>query len=374
MNSYLECMGSADDEKRARSFIYYLQADSDADEWFEELLEEEKKSWASIEVIFRRKWLKQEVIGTKKVGTIENEPQVSLHSPKIAQNPVSLPHKPSDTTTTPPTTSSVSTKPRATVAMSQSPAPFENRKIHSTNKILRNFTDFSSSTPSPTSLDLLASTPITSALETRSTVAAFTQKLENIEISPIIIKTALKTPSVSVIELENDATRVSASPPNPNDAVLRPPTPFTSASSSWLPATGDEKRVLLRAVFETQQPTESQEPTTTFTALKSRSESTGFTENIQKVEKSPIFAQNAPEPIISGHSKCEDNIDTSPAPTTIVSDLETCSEMAVFMKNHKNHRKSSIHQENVQCVFGRLWRLSKDTKTPKTQRRDVFAE
>ena len=46
LNSYLECMGSVDDEKRARNFIYYLQADSDADEWFAELPEGEKKSWA----------------------------------------------------------------------------------------------------------------------------------------------------------------------------------------------------------------------------------------------------------------------------------------------------------------------------------------
>ena len=52
LDSYLECMGSVDDEKRARNFIYYLQADSDADKWFEELLEEEKRSWASIELLF----------------------------------------------------------------------------------------------------------------------------------------------------------------------------------------------------------------------------------------------------------------------------------------------------------------------------------
>ena len=52
LDSYLECMGSVDDEKRARNFIYYLQADSDADEWFEELPEKEKRSWASIELLF----------------------------------------------------------------------------------------------------------------------------------------------------------------------------------------------------------------------------------------------------------------------------------------------------------------------------------
>ena len=52
---FLQCMGAADDNKKARHFMYYLQADSDADEWFEELPEEEKRSWASIEVLFQRK-------------------------------------------------------------------------------------------------------------------------------------------------------------------------------------------------------------------------------------------------------------------------------------------------------------------------------
>jgi hypothetical protein len=99
LNSYLECMGSADDEKRARDFIYYLQAGSDADEWFEELLEEEKKSWATIEVLFRSKWLKQEVKGTKKVETIENGLQVLTHSSKITQKQVFSLHKPSKTLT-----------------------------------------------------------------------------------------------------------------------------------------------------------------------------------------------------------------------------------------------------------------------------------
>ena len=84
---FLQCTAAADDKTKARQFIYYLQADSEADEWFEELPEEEKRSWASIEVLFRRKWLKQEVLSTRKSETIENEPQVSPHSPKITQNP-----------------------------------------------------------------------------------------------------------------------------------------------------------------------------------------------------------------------------------------------------------------------------------------------
>ena len=54
------------------------------------LMEGEKKSWASIEVLFRRKWLKQEVLGTKEVKTIENEPLVHFNFPEITQKPVSF--------------------------------------------------------------------------------------------------------------------------------------------------------------------------------------------------------------------------------------------------------------------------------------------
>ena len=64
---FLQCKGAADDKTKVRQFIYYLQADSEADEWFEELPEKEKRSWASIEVLFWRKWLKQEVISTNSV-------------------------------------------------------------------------------------------------------------------------------------------------------------------------------------------------------------------------------------------------------------------------------------------------------------------
>jgi hypothetical protein len=48
LNSYLQCRGSEDDKQLAKSFVYYLKAYSDADEWFEELPEEEKRSWGFI--------------------------------------------------------------------------------------------------------------------------------------------------------------------------------------------------------------------------------------------------------------------------------------------------------------------------------------
>ena len=55
LNWFLHYMGSADNKMKARNFIYYLQADSLADDWFEELGEEEKGSWEVIEVLFRKK-------------------------------------------------------------------------------------------------------------------------------------------------------------------------------------------------------------------------------------------------------------------------------------------------------------------------------
>ena len=93
---YLWCRGSEDDKKLARSFIYYLQADSPANQWFEELPEKEKKSWASIEVLFWRKLLKQEVIGTKEITTTRDEPQSASNSSQIITQE---PHHETDTNT-----------------------------------------------------------------------------------------------------------------------------------------------------------------------------------------------------------------------------------------------------------------------------------
>ena len=49
---------------------------SDADDWFEELPQEEKKDWVAIELSFHKRWLKEEVLSIKETVTIENEPQV----------------------------------------------------------------------------------------------------------------------------------------------------------------------------------------------------------------------------------------------------------------------------------------------------------
>jgi hypothetical protein len=79
LNWFLQYMGTADSKMKARNFIYYLQADSLADEWFEELGEEEKGSWDLTEVLFRKKWLKEEELSIKEPAAVENQP----HSPPV---------------------------------------------------------------------------------------------------------------------------------------------------------------------------------------------------------------------------------------------------------------------------------------------------
>src|SRR5271168_4034141 len=75
LNWFFQCMGTTSDNNKVRSFRYYIQADSDADEWFEELPQQEKLDWALVEALFRKKWLKEEVMGITETATDENEPQ-----------------------------------------------------------------------------------------------------------------------------------------------------------------------------------------------------------------------------------------------------------------------------------------------------------
>src|ERR1700678_4241533 len=72
---FFQCMGTAGDEFKAKQFIYYLQADSYADEWYEEIPQQEQQNWVSVEALFRKRWLKEEVISIKETITIENEHQ-----------------------------------------------------------------------------------------------------------------------------------------------------------------------------------------------------------------------------------------------------------------------------------------------------------
>ena len=78
---FLQCMGAADDVRKAHDFVYYLQAGSDADEWFDNLLDEEKRSWVTIEVLFRRRWLNEEDISTKDSAARKNEHLPNIQPP-----------------------------------------------------------------------------------------------------------------------------------------------------------------------------------------------------------------------------------------------------------------------------------------------------
>jgi hypothetical protein len=75
--------------------------------------------------------------------------------------------------------------------------------------------------------------------------------------------------------------------PAHNDAIFQPPTLSPTPSSSQLPASsGPEKSVLSRAIFKLQTPMVSPAPTSVVTALETRSESVDSTKNHQKTEKS----------------------------------------------------------------------------------------
>jgi hypothetical protein len=224
LNWFLQYMGTADNKMKARNFIYYLQADSLADEWFEELGVEEKGSWEVIEVLFRKKWLKEEEISIKKSAIVENKP----HTPSTISHLVEI---------APEVTPTAQNQHDKSPTTPQSLTPFENgknSKIHPTSENSPNMDIFSSQAPSFTFSDPTALSSTITTLETRPKMADFTQKHENVKKSPIYTKTMHKTSTPSVIEPTNNATRVYASPLTSNDAVLRPTTSFTSASSSHL--------------------------------------------------------------------------------------------------------------------------------------------
>lgn len=354
LDLYLQCTAAGGDNFRARQFINYLGVYSDAEDWFDELPQEEKRDWVAIEVSFRKRWLKEEILSIKEKVTTENEPQVPQPTSTL------LPASPSASTVTTSTQTDTTTSkqpkinPCAGVATTQSPMPSGNRnstKKDSTSEISETIIVFSPSTTSVTVYGSPGLSTTTTVLETRSSMPDFTQKHEKHENSSNSSTTTLKPSSPSIIEHINDVTQAHASLHTSNDAVLNPTTLSTGASSlqdlQSTASTGHEKSVFQRAVFKSQVPMESLAPTTIVSALKTRSASTGFAENYQKVEKSPVFAQKVPEPIVLGHSKCADNIDTHPGPTTIIPNLETHSELTGFVKNFQKVKKSPIFAQKA---------------------------
>ena len=56
LRSFFRRMGTSNDDVKKQQFKYFLQADSAADEWFEELQQADKKDWSAIEEAFNKRW------------------------------------------------------------------------------------------------------------------------------------------------------------------------------------------------------------------------------------------------------------------------------------------------------------------------------
>jgi hypothetical protein len=353
---FLQCMGTADDELKARHFVYYLRAGSDADEWFEDLPEEERRSWVIIEKLFRRRWLKEdsEDISIKEPATRKNEPQQAPTHPTSSIVTTTLQTNPLGTNLHPVTDRFVQTNPIEARA-----------QISEISTILP---DFSSPTLSTTTLNLETCSTNTIGHEMRSTTAISMQNHPKIEKAPISTQSTPTNLAHSIFGHTNNEMQVYASPPTSNDAFLIPSTLSTSASSSQdsqLPArTGHKKSALLRAIFESQLPTESPALTTIVTDIKTRPVTADFMENCQNIEKILIFTQNPPEPLISISLKRSDESRLSLAPTTVVTDLKVRSALARFAKNHQKVENPSFFNQNLRksailCHFN--WAINSES-------------
>jgi hypothetical protein len=77
LRSFFRRMGTASDDVRKQQFKYFLQADSVADEWFEELQLADKASWKTIEDAFNMRWPRKKAA---KKTTEEYEDEITgLH-------------------------------------------------------------------------------------------------------------------------------------------------------------------------------------------------------------------------------------------------------------------------------------------------------
>jgi hypothetical protein len=67
-------MGSATDEVKKQQFPNFLQADSTADEWFDDLSPVDKKDWTAIQAVFRLRWPRKKAV---KKTTEEYEAEIT---------------------------------------------------------------------------------------------------------------------------------------------------------------------------------------------------------------------------------------------------------------------------------------------------------
>jgi hypothetical protein len=59
LRAFFRRMGTSSDDVKKQQFRYFLQADSVADEWFDELQPQERKDWNAIETAFNTRWPRQ---------------------------------------------------------------------------------------------------------------------------------------------------------------------------------------------------------------------------------------------------------------------------------------------------------------------------
>jgi hypothetical protein len=74
LRSFFRRMGSSDDNAKKQQFRNFLQADSAADEWFDELSVADKKDWDAIEAAFRKRWPRKKAV---KKTTEEYEEEIT---------------------------------------------------------------------------------------------------------------------------------------------------------------------------------------------------------------------------------------------------------------------------------------------------------
>ena len=221
-------------------------------------------------------------------------------------------------------------------------------KMGSTSEISPNINIFSSPTPSPASSNLTTPSTITTAPQTQSKSTDVTKKHENDKKSPVITKITSKILTPSIVEPTNDVTQVYASQPTQNDAVPSPLTLCTGTSSAEDPqppaVTIHPKSYQSRADFESRPSTESPAPTPIVTALETLSTSTDFTKNSQKVEKLQIFNPEPPKLPVSEWFKWADDVEsvpmTSKTPTKCTRDFSALrsSTKNPFSSLHRRRR------------------------------------
>ena len=56
LRAFYRRMGDKSNDTKKAQFPYYLQADRVADEWYTDLVDNEKKSWGDIEIAFKKRW------------------------------------------------------------------------------------------------------------------------------------------------------------------------------------------------------------------------------------------------------------------------------------------------------------------------------